>query len=84
MTATDGLLPAQGMGHGGPMEYQVARVHAYDDDGGQAAVNKMLGEWVAGGWELHSHCVVQVESTGQSEYVPQGHPLFTHFFIFRR
>jgi hypothetical protein len=84
MTAADELLPAQGMGHGGPMEYQVARVHAYDDDNGQAAVNKMLGEWVAGGWELHSHSVVQVESTGQSEYVPQGHPLFTHFFIFRR
>lgn len=56
------------------MEYQIAWVHAYDNDDGQATVNKTLGEWVAGGWEVHSHSVVHVESTGQSEYVPQGHP----------
>jgi hypothetical protein len=78
------LLPHHGFGHGGAMEYQIAWVHAYDDDEGQTAINKALGEWVAGGWALHSHSVVQVESTGQSEYVPQGHPLFTHFFIYQR
>ena len=78
------MLPDQWFGHGGAMEYQIAWVHAYDDDDGQAAINKRLEEWVAAGWEMHSHSVVQVEATGQSEYVPQGHPLFTHFFIFRR
>ena len=66
------------------MEYQVGWVHAYCSDDGQAAVNKVLEERVAGGWEVHSHSVLQVESTGQFEYLPQGHPLFTHFFIFRR
>jgi hypothetical protein len=66
------------------MEYQVDWVHAYDNDDGRSAVNIALEKWAAGGWEVQSHSVVQVESTGQSEYVPQGHPLFTHFFIFRR
>jgi hypothetical protein len=66
------------------MEFEADWVTAYGNDVGQSAVNKMLGGRVADGWEVHSHSVVQVESTGQSEYVPQGHPLFTHFFIFRR
>jgi hypothetical protein len=66
------------------MEYESGWVTAYGDDQGLATVNAMLRERTQGGWEVHTHSVVQVESTGQSEYVPQGHPLFTHFFIFRR
>ena len=66
------------------MEYEVDWVTAYGDGGGQQEVNTMLRERARGGWEVHTHSAVQVESTGQSEYVPQGHPLFTHFFIFRR
>ncbi len=78
------LPPAPKSGHGGAMEYQLDSVSAYDNDDGQRAVNKVLEERLAGGWELHSHSVVNVESTGQFEYLPQGHALFTHFFIFRR
>ena len=66
------------------MEYEAGWVTAYGNEDGLSTVNRMLSERVAGGWEVHSHSVVQVESTGQSEYVPQGHPLFTHFFLFRR
>jgi len=66
------------------MEYEVGWVTAYGNEVGLSTVNGLLSERVASGWEVWSHSVVQVESTGQSEYVPQGHPLFTHFFIFRR
>jgi hypothetical protein len=66
------------------MQYESGWITAYGDDEGQAHVNAMLAERSQDGWDVHTHCVVQVESTGQSEYVPQGHPLFTHFFIFRR
>ena len=66
------------------MEYQVGSVSAYDDDDGRMALNKVLEERVASGWEVLSHSVVKVESSGQFEYLPQGHPLFTHFFVFRR
>ena len=72
------------LGHRGVMEYEADWVTAYGNEDGRSTVNRMLSERVAGGWEVHSHSVVQVESTGQSEYVPQGHPLFTHFFLFRR
>lgn len=66
------------------MEYQVGSVNARDDDDGLMVVNKVLEERVAGGWEVLSHSVVKVESSGQFEYLPEGHPLFAHFFVFRR
>ena len=66
------------------MEYQVGSVSALDDDDGRVAVNKVLAGRMAEGWEVHSYSVVKVESIGQFEYLPQGHPLFTHFFVFRR
>jgi hypothetical protein len=84
MTTAAGLRARRGLRHGGRMEYESDRVTAYGDDEGQAQVNAMLADRSRDGWHVHTHCVVQVESTGQSEYVPQGHPLFTHFFIFRR
>ena len=66
------------------MEYQIGWVTAYGDEAGQEVVNAMLDARARDGWEVHTHSAVLVESTGQSEYVPQGHPLFTHFFTFRR
>ena len=66
------------------MEYEIAWVTAYGDDAGRDEVNSVLAERAQSGWEVHTHSVVSVESTGQSEYVPQGHARFTHFFIFRR
>ena len=78
------LAPDRGLGHRRVVDFHVDWITAYGNDDGQSAVNRMLGERVRDGWEVHTYSVVQVESTGQSEYVPQGHPLFTHFFIFRR
>ena len=51
---------------------------------GRPVDRERVSQRVASGWEVFSYSVVQVESTEQSEYVPQGNLLFAHVFLFRR